>query len=554
MTIRRIRGERDFRLIAGAFFVVALLYRVWAVTGDMMYDPVIYAQNAFNILQGTFTLASDSWYAHRLPVFLPVVPCYAAFGVGTWSSKLWPLAASMGQLAFVWLLGRRLLGPGPALIALSIAAVAPLDVVYAGVLNPDIVISAFMTASVAAWVLAHPSDALGFGPAPQVLSSASGSQSNNHRSGNEARGKVSTSPHRGWILLSGACWALAMTTREFAVILGPFFLGWVLWLRRPMRETLVTVTWFGAGAAVVFVPLAVAYHVQTGDVLYRLGVLSGRYGEKTKSEGTQFLYYAWLMMHPRYAITGLMPHLSVLAVIAALIFPTRVRVLILLWALPIALYLQFGSMSTTEYIPILKRDRFLMPLTAPCALLAASVLPELLRRIAALRRLARVLVPAGLILFALAGLVVVANQRADGKRRASDFAGVVTLISRKPDLPVLFDHWRSGYRFSYFLDFKEGADFYRGGLDSDRTKSPGAFGDSRLGYISWYPRSEDLPSCYVVLDDIVLKEVRAGNSVTQTYRLGELPAYAYEIPSSWTPVGQAGTFRVYEVTRAANAP
>jgi 4-amino-4-deoxy-L-arabinose transferase-like glycosyltransferase len=108
-----------YRGAVAAILLVALAYRCFGLTGDMYFDPTIYAQNAFNLLQGTFTLKSDSWYAHRLPVFVPLVPLYALFGVGTATSRLWPLLISLAQVALVIWLGRRLFDRTTALLAAS---------------------------------------------------------------------------------------------------------------------------------------------------------------------------------------------------------------------------------------------------------------------------------------------------------------------------------------------------------------------------------------------------------------------------------------------------
>ena len=74
---------------------------------------------------------------------------------------------------------------------------------------------------------------------------------------------------------------------------------------------------------------------------------------------------------------------------------------------------------------------------------------------------------------------------------------------------------------------------------------PGSFGTSRLGYLCWYPDPQTLPEAFVVLDDDALRRTLICYAVTQTYRLEEIPAYAFDPPSSWTLAGRFGSFRVY---------
>jgi hypothetical protein len=81
----------------------------------------------------------------------------------------------------------------------------------------------------------------------------------------------------------------------------------------------------------------------------------------------------------------------------------------------------------------------------------------------------------------------------------------------------------------------------------------GSFGDSRLGYLRWFPDAESLPEAYVVLDDEVLESVQRGDSVTQTYRPGDVPDYAFSPPPAWTPLGRFGGFRLYRTPSSGEA-
>jgi hypothetical protein len=245
---------------------------------------------------------------------------------------------------------------------------------------------------------------------------------------------------------------------------------------------------------------------------------------------------------------GLTPHVFALGLLGTLIRPIRARLPLLLWALPILLYLQFGSMSASEYVPILKRERFLLPLTIPLSLLGGSVATSLAQVLGGRRRgLPAILLTLGVVCFAAASWVIVAAERNTGAERDRAFREVVRVAEAEPRLPVLFDHWRTGYRFSYYFGFREGAGFYRGGADADRVGRPGDFGASRLGYLKWYPQAEQVPPGFVVLDDEVQNRIQAGDSVTRTYRPGDVPSYAQAPPADWRKVGRFGTFTVYRV-------
>jgi hypothetical protein len=83
--IRSAKNDLQIAIWTAVLLVVAFALRCYAITDDMYPDSVIYAQDAYNLLHGTFTLRDDSWYTHRLPVFAPVALAYAAWGVNWYS-------------------------------------------------------------------------------------------------------------------------------------------------------------------------------------------------------------------------------------------------------------------------------------------------------------------------------------------------------------------------------------------------------------------------------------------------------------------------------------
>ena len=515
---RRTSPAPDDWAIAG-ILLLALAYRLYGLTGDMFFDPIIYAQNAYNLLHGTFTLNTDSWYAHRLPVFIPLVPLYALFGVGAVTSRLWPLLLSLVEVALVLWIGRRLFDRTTAVLGAVLVALNPLDAVHGSVLQPDIIMAAFLTGAAGFWMA--------------------------------SLGRDPRHP-RAYPFVSGLCFALAVVTRENAAVLLVFYLSSYLW-QRPRARILLDAA---LGGALVIAPLLAVYAVTTGDPFFRVRAVAEAYRAPVMQEGSRFGYYPSLLLHVRHAVTGLGPVLFALGIVGGLLRPNRARTWLLLWALPILLHLQFGSMSVTHYVPILKRERFLLPLTAPLALLTASVFLEwtsdIVRRLVpdthsgkrrALRVAAISVVAAAL---AWTSFLVVGEQRRRSTETFQAFQSVIRVMERRPALPVLFDHWRTGHRFSYYLGFRDGADFYRGGDDRKRMGRIGSFGGSRLGYLSWYPDSAQIPHALIVLDDDALERVRTADPFVGTYVQGEIPAYAYAPPVTWKPRGTFGTFRVFE--------
>jgi 4-amino-4-deoxy-L-arabinose transferase-like glycosyltransferase len=497
--------------------LASLAYRLWGMSGDMRFDPIIYAQNAYNLLHGTFTLRNDSCYAHRLPVFFPVAPLYALFGVHALSSRIWPLLFSQVQLALLLWIGRRLFNPGTACLAAAFLVLSPLDAVFSGVLQPDVFLAGFLAAAAVFWILAL----------------------------EDSGGARAVFP-----LLSGLAFALAVLSREDSSALALFYLASALW-KKPRPRILALAA---AGVALAVGPLLIAYAVQTGDPFYRLKVMAGTYTAARVREGARFSYYLRLLFHPRYTALGPFPALFFLGAAGALIRPNRARGWLLFWSLSLLLYLQFGSLSLTHYLPVLKRERLLMPLSVPLSLLAASVLlgiwAWLRRRLpwteAARRRSGAALLV--LLLGFLAGFssLIVRDTRAAGEATDASFRSLARAIESRPGLPVLFDHWRTGFRASYYLGFREGADFYRGGDDHQRMGRPGQFGNSRLGYLCWYPDTTAVPASLIVLEDEALERVKTADEAGPTFYPGEIPEYAYHPPASWKLLDRFGSIRLFE--------
>ena len=500
--------------------ILAVALRLYGMTGNITFDSVVYAQDAYNLLKGTFNLATDSWYSHRLPVFVPVALSYAALGVGNVSTNLWPMLLSVLQVLVVLWVGRRLFGAETAILAAAFMAMIPLDVIYAGVLAPDAVLAALLTFSAAFWIL-----------------------------GLEGRDR----PSGLYLVISGVSCALACDARAYALLIAVFFAGHAILRRTGLRALL----WWVLGFALVVLPLAAVYARVTGDPLLPIRAMSAFYGESEHAQGAGFLAYPLLVLKPG-SFTGLFALFFAAAAVWALVRPTRQRWILLGWIAPILLYLQFGSMSLTSYVPVFKRVRFLTPVMAPGALLLASVLPEALavagdrvsralrvRNDTLVRRVFLVCVV--LVLFANS-LWVTRGFRGANVPVAAGFKGAVSVLRSDMHVPVLFDHWRTSIRFGYYFGFKEGSHLYEGADESKRMLRGPATAGTRLGYLKWYENPDDIPAAFVVLEDGTIAAARrasADDPARSRFPAKDIPYYAENPPRTWELLGQFGSLRVF---------
>ncbi len=524
---RRIPGTTA-RLGVLAVLAVAVAFRLFGVHENLLYDPLAYAQYAYNLAHGSFALKDNYAFAHRLPVVAPVALSYSIFGLGALPSVLWLHLLALAQVGFVILLGMRLLDRTTGLLAGLLLAIAPLDVIYANFLTPDLVLAAFCTGAVGSWLL----------------------------------GTEGSPPGAGtrwlWCSLSGPFLVLAVLTRMYAGILLVFFAVHWIWRRRGWSAPLAAI----AGAAVAVLPMAWLYARETGNALYPIAVQPSSFGGQVVPHGLQLHYYFWHLLHPR-SQAGLFGALWLGTTAYSLVRPNRERLLLLLWIVPLFLYLQFGSMSLTAYQPVWKTIRYLTPLFAPFSLLAASllvgfgrgdVLGGLTRWRPLATRATRVrLVTALVALLALQSVWVVAKDRETHRRTSESFLGAVALLRADPERPVLCDHWRTGLALSYYFRFEEGSQFYRDAADSLRIGQPGRFGDSRLGYLAWYAAPTRVPDAFAVLDDGVLTMARRAGSPPARYLGVVMPAYAFDPPGSWRLVYRRDRLRIYRTGPPAAA-
>jgi 4-amino-4-deoxy-L-arabinose transferase-like glycosyltransferase len=473
---------------------------------------------------GAFTLRDDSWYVHRLPVFVPVAAAYAALGVHAWTTHAGALLYSLLELVFTTWLGMRLLGRPAGLLAAALLATLPLSAEQAGRLMPDGPMASLLTVAAASWLL-----------------------------GRERAGGRSSA----LMVLSGVCLSLAIIVRTYAVLLAILYVGDILMRPRTLRD----LVWPALGGLLVIAPLLAAYRMATGDVFYPIHVVSSAYGQQLAPQAAgDFLDYPSILWHPR---TDLALHawLFVGGLAFALARRSRAHVLLVLWALPLLLFLEFGTMSFHAYVPIFKDRRFLTVVASPLCMLAGSMLAALAPRLRAWltgarrNRAVRAAVIVGLLLVGLTDALFVLRRDHDEIRGvARQTRSVVALLSAEPRLPIVVDHWRTASRLAYSFDYREGSNVYVGANDRLRIRRREDSGLGRFQYLAWYRNPSRLPESFVVLEDSVLAlAARADSNSTGPFFVGEVPAYAYTPPPSWQLVRRIGTWRVYRTPPARAA-
>ena len=222
--------------------VLALAVRLLLFFGGIRgSDAYSYAQHAYNILNGGYDVTAETvYYGFRFPILLATAAAYALFGVGDWSSALFPLLASLITLVLVVRLGTVWFDRETGLWAGLLCAFYPMDVINASLLGPSSFIPCFSAAAVLSYW-----KAVQWGP-------------------DKAKGLL-------LCLVSGLCIGLAIQTRLVGILLlaviGLMTFGMGRWVER-LRAVLAV----GMGCALPLSLESGYYLYKTGDPLYRLTI------------------------------------------------------------------------------------------------------------------------------------------------------------------------------------------------------------------------------------------------------------------------------------------
>ncbi len=400
--------------------VVALgaALRLFFAPGLCEADDFAYWGIADSWLKGNLHLFQGAtYYAHRIGLWGPAALGMSLLGRGPLAVAAWPLACSLLLFLLLGIAGRRWFGPRSplTLLALLLLALNPLEITSAGRLLPDV---PFGTLAFAA-ILLHWLAADRQGPRAVLLWTG-----------------------------AGLCAYGAFLVRSPGLLLLPAAALDLLLRRRFPKAAL-------AGAAAFILCQAVAswlYWKASGDPLFRQHLLLAQYARETPGP---FMGMTLMTFRPGSLLFGT----AVLFLLALVLGPRRrdihareVLAFIAFWYL----FHEFGSMSLSEYKPLVKDLRFFTVLSAPAALFIASrgavFLPRAGRHDGSWwKRAAPAAGIALLVAFGWHGLNRSLRKRRGLKSAVEKYAAVGAGLERlRPPEPVYVVHWRWKLRLKYF--------------------------------------------------------------------------------------------------------
>lgn len=330
------------------FFIVifGLILRLIFFSGMGISDDLAYSKAAYSILEGrgidpnsTLTLST------RLGLIYPIIFSYKLFGINNFSSVLFVLMASIGNIVLIFYFGKLLFNEKTGLMAAFLLSFFPLDVVYATKLNSDIPSAFFMALGVYAFLYSE----------------------------------IKKIRYGIGYFLAGISIGIGYLIRETALLIALFFIVYLVFYKGKIRKAHLLVP---LGVLAVIITESLIFLNLTGNQLFRFHASQQYLADAVAKYNyfgrldfpTGLFHYPWLFLTNSLLVYFYIP--IFIALIYAIIKKKRDAYITIMWIIPLLSYISFGSTSLAHYIPFIAKDRYTSIITTPAILLLSFLLSE----------------------------------------------------------------------------------------------------------------------------------------------------------------------------------
>ena len=333
--------KKNTAQILTLILVFGLLLRLLFFIGVTSGDDLGYYQFAYELTQGKFNPAAD-YHSVRIGLIYPTALFYKLFGINEFTSNLLPLITSISFILLIFYLGREMFDERTGLIAAFLLSFFPLHVFYSTVLFPDLPSAFFVGLGVFLFFKAE------------------------HK-------KLNIN-----YLACGVCIGIAYLMKELSVLIFIFFVIHILYTKSSKKEHILILL----GFLIIFSIETTYYTIMTSNPLYRYEVANLQQAYITKTFHYNYLANlpSRLFLHYPYILLteiGKFFYVPILFSIVYLTLKKNKKILpSLFWIVPIFIYLNFGSSSLTEYIPLPVGTRYTDIITAPSLLILGYFLSQ----------------------------------------------------------------------------------------------------------------------------------------------------------------------------------
>jgi hypothetical protein len=362
-----VRWVEDHAIVLlGIILVLSAGIRAFAFRGYSGLDDAEYARFAYLLANGTpfpADYTGPAVFPLRMGTIAPTALVYRMFGIGEWTSVVYPFAISLAGIVLAYGCASFFFGAGAGVLAAGLLGTFFWDIDSATRLLPDLPGAFFATAAIVliAWAAVRWHER----PGSLLLAGTTAG------------------------LLLGVSWLC----KETVAYLAPFCALWlVLTVREKGRSAAILWAGVAAGAVSVLLAEATAYYAMTGDPLFRVHEMERNYRQWPNGFFTEGSDSGWApgtdyttALIDRLFVSGpsrilfdasfySVPGLALAA--AAIAWARRQREFLIpgLWLLSLVLMFNFASSSTKSYVPLALFHRYLYLAFFPSVVLVAGFL------------------------------------------------------------------------------------------------------------------------------------------------------------------------------------
>ena len=319
------------RFLLLLLLLLGLMLRLLFFSGIGTSDDLAYSRYSYSIDKG---IEPNSIYmqSSRIGILYPTFFSYKLFGVNDFSSIIFVLLTSLGNIILAYLFGKLIVDEKTGLMAAFLLAIFPLEVVSSTRLLTDIPSAFFMALGV--YIFLYPE-------------------------------KKRAS--RFLYFLSGVFIGIGYMIRESAILIVLFFMIYILFKRQVKKEYFFV----PAGFIIILLIELLLFYKLTGNPIFKFTIVRDEF----LKAHAYYDYFGRLsfpkgLLHYPYVIltNSLISYFYILIFIAIAYFLVNKKnemYLFMIWFIPLLLYLSIGSSSFSHYIPFRADPRYLSIITIP---------------------------------------------------------------------------------------------------------------------------------------------------------------------------------------------
>lgn len=335
-------------LSLATILALAIVLRLLFYTGFFGSDEVTYVETAVGITSGDWH-ASNYIGATRYGMNLPVALFIYLFGLSEASANLWPFLCSIGEVAIVFVVARRLWGLRVAVISATLLALLPLHVHYAGRMMADPPLAFFLSLSVL--LLLHAVHA----------------------------------KHSLSYIAAGLAWGAVFWVKESVALLYlPVFLSLSLVLNRFDGRGL----WILFGMAIALLGNCVLMNFVSGNPLHVFAVMSkalATVNSMATLDTSPWYYFRYFFMDIRHTfLLGFLVAAGIALYVRYFVRDNQAAPqaqFVILWIFLLVGMFSFALVSFSPVQLVMKQTNYMLIFAAPLALLAGWFLASLPRQV-----------------------------------------------------------------------------------------------------------------------------------------------------------------------------